>query len=595
MKHNPLTWMCLTGMSSLLVACGGDAGEDGLDRSAGSATTVSLQYDVAALLQQNLNAGSVSAANFTSDQILRGQLAATTVGGINDGQEEIFNWTIYLDEDTFAASSNSTLTLAPGNYEFELLMGQDDQQYAGFTATTIADGENDISMIIKPVIGDAVSDVTIIDRLAYFKFQYQLADLAAIAAPAVGISVDAGAEQVFAINTQTGMSDTFVNLPAGQHTLDLAFYDGAVQVGKSIAAQEVQNVNYGVNLAMDIVPLYGEVAFSLTETGADTTVTINVPAEVIDEVGGVNNLTSTLSLVSPKNPLQETTPFYIQQGDGSYQASVVLTDLQYDDVVVSLTYGDATTGDQVASCSQAWTLTTQSPVFTCDVTLIRRAVINSSILGVLAVNVEDDAGVPVSGAVITNAAGDTLGVTGGGAFGSQGYVKLYLGAGSHDLTATDPLTGDLKSATVTVLPLSVGNLSMVLAAPVPVGFAGAFADSNWTLSSVGPSVGYGMNASAFNISVGNGGGGATAEITIPQNGTISFDWVINVYSAGQNGDAIRYLINGVQYDLSTYGTNSGSASGIAVSAGDTFMLSTWGSTQSSNYTASFTNFNFTTN
>jgi len=590
-------WACLFGLATLLSACGSDnAPQENTGES-----TVGMNYDVSAFLKQEIDTSSESAnltisnettsSSFTTEQILRGELSVTTIGGDNDGQVEVFAWTIYLDEDTFAASSNNTLTLDPGNYDFELLLTKGDQQYAGYSNQTLVDGTNDVAMTIKPVIGDVVQDVTIIDRLAYFKFQYNLDDLAAIASPSVGIQVDGDVEQVFTINTATGLSDTFVNLPTGQHTLALKFYEAGVQVGKSITEQETQTVSFGTDLAMDIVPLHGEMQLILTEDGGDANLSVIVPAEVVDEVGGTNNLTATLALVGVKNPLQESALLFIDQGNGTYKADIVLTDLQYEDVTLSLTFEDTTTSDQIASCNNTWTINNQNQNFLCDITLIRRAVISSNILAVLGINVWNEAGEPVSGAVVTNAAGDTLGITGSGTYGTAGYLKVYLLAGDHDITATDTVNSQAQTATVTLSPLEVENVQLELEDIFSdaIGFTGDFESSNWTVTGVASTS---IGASQITATVGGGGGGMNASITIPANGTISFDWAMTVFSPGQNGDSIQYQINGTSVVLSAFGSASGSETGIAVQAGDTFAFNTWGSTSSSSYQAVYSNFTY---
>lgn len=122
------------------------------------------------------------------------------------------------------------------------------------------------------------------------------------------------------------------------------------------------------------------------------------------------------------------------------------------------------------------------------------------------------------------------------------------------------------------------------------GFKDDFAPVNWNISGVATS---NMSESALTASVNYGGGGVTASNTIAANGTINFDWNMTVNSAGQYGDVIRYVINGVNYNLSTAGSASGSAQGIKVNAGDVFELLTWGTTKSSSYYASFSNFSFT--
>ena len=122
-----------------------------------------------------------------------------------------------------------------------------------------------------------------------------------------------------------------------------------------------------------------------------------------------------------------------------------------------------------------------------------------------------------------------------------------------------------------------------------IGFNDAFSAINWNITGVANT---NMSATALNASVNYGGGGVTAAIDIPADGTINFAWSIAVSSAGQYGDVIRYVINDENYDLSTAGSASGVVQDIVVSAGDRFELYTWGTTKSSSYNATFSEFSF---
>ncbi len=474
MTPNFTKWLGLMGISILLSACGADSNNETNSPEARQAS-VAMQYEMTGLLAQTVTtpqSRSIGSRAFNSEQILRGELSATAIDGNNAGSVEAFAWTIYLDETTFEASSNATLDLVPGNYDFELLVMKGNQQYASYSNQTVVDGTNDINMTIKPVIGDEVSNVTIIDQLAHFKFKYSADELAALTAPNMGIQVDTNAEQVFTINKETGLSDAFVNLSIGQHDLFLKLYDAAVQVGKSVVAQQSQTVAFGVDLAMDIVPLHAETQFVLTEDGGDANVSITLPADVVNEVGGLSNLDAALALVGAKNPLQESALNFIEQGDGSFKADLILTDLQYEDVTLSLTFADKTTSDQVASCNNTWILNDLSQTFNCNITLIRRAVVSGNILAVVGLTVMNDSGEPVSGAVITNLAGDNLGITGSGTYGTAGYLKLYIKAGDYEITATDASNNLTVTQSISLSPLEVKNLLLVL----PQSLAGADPD-----------------------------------------------------------------------------------------------------------------------
>ena len=147
-------------------------------------------------------------------------------------------------------------------------------------------------MTIRPIIGDTVTDISIVTLLTDFKFQYDPAELsiAGFTNPQLGIIADNGNEDIFSINPATGISDNYVNLSEGVHNIKLKLYDAATQRGKSVLSQEDQVIVFGNNMAMDLVALHGETIFTLTENGGDAVFSFSVPQEVIDEVGGVGNL-----------------------------------------------------------------------------------------------------------------------------------------------------------------------------------------------------------------------------------------------------------------------------------------------------------------
>lgn len=448
----------LTGLTGLILglsACGGASNDT---------SSVSISYDVTSFLSQSVegSTGKFLAKAFTSEQILRGELSATAIGGDNNGVVETYTWTIYMDDATLDAESNLTLDLDPGNYDFELLVAKGSQQYAGYANFDIADGTNDVPMTVKPIIGDAVIDVTIIDELADFKFQYDVSELSGFTVPSMGIQIDSNTEQIFTINPVTGMSNSFLNLPEGQHELSLRLYDANVQVGKSIIEQQNKTVIPGLDLVMDIVPLHGETQFLLTENGGDANVTVNIPLEVVSEVGGVDNLVGVLAIVGTKNSLQESDLNFVEQIDGSFQANLVLTDLQYEDVAIGLTFTDKTSADQIADCSNTWTLNNLNQTFVCNVSLIRRAVVTGSLMSVLGINVLNEEGEPAVGVVITDNNDNVLGITGSGAYGSAGYFKAYLKAGDYEITGTDSNSNLSDTQMVNLSALEVNNLLLEL-------------------------------------------------------------------------------------------------------------------------------------
>ena len=163
---------------------------------------------------------------------------------------------------------------------------------------------------------------------------------------------------------------------------------------------------------------------------------------------------------------------------------------------------------------------------------------------------------------------------------TSAFAQEYI-ATSSKISNIVVKPGDSGSGTETPPPVNTNNA---------VGFENDYAPSNWTLSGV---AGTSFNQTGLTISVAGGGGGKNVDITVLNSGIITFDWSITVNSAGQYGDRISYAVNGVQTHLSTAGSASGSVSSVVVNAGDTFQFSTWGTTSSSSYSASITNFTFT--
>ncbi len=394
-------------------------------------------------------------ARFTAEQIIQGELQATNTG---TSTTETFQWSVYLDETTFDAQSNNNIILNQGNYDFSMLLTKGDLQYAGSASSTINDGTNNVAMAIRPVIGDTVTTVNLVSSLSVFKFQYDPTELSGLTNPQMGISVDGGLENIYTINPTAGISDIYINLSDGLHTIGLRLLDGNLQKGKSIPDQENINVVAGQDIKMDIVPLLGEVGFFRNLAGGNFNFTI--PAEVVNEAGGAANLQVLFSMVGPQNPLQENLLTLIPSG-ANYSASITLPGLQLGNVIMSLTFSDTSSGtpEQLGSCSNSAVLTLKRNTATCDVILRRRAVIGENLLAVLGINVFNLDSEPAIGAVISNG-GTTLGITGSGSFGTPGYLKVYLPSNLYSIRAEG--TSFFGVETISLNPMEIHNLTIVL-------------------------------------------------------------------------------------------------------------------------------------
>jgi hypothetical protein len=457
-----LNWAALVFAGALLLAgCTSGGGHDKNSKDGSSdGKSVSFSYDMPYQLDQvGAGEGALTKA-FTASDVFIGTLTATNT---DTSDVQTFDWSVYLDESTLAVQSNKTIVLDPGTYDFALLVHKGDHSYAGEAlGVSIADGTDTVPLTLRPVIGDVTTNVNIVSRLIDLRFSYDPAEFsgAGISTPRIGISVDGGAEQLFAVNAATGFSEyMYLNLSPGSHHFVLRLFDGSVQRGKSLAAQEHPTLSPGVDVTMDLVALHGETTFSLTEEGGDAHFHFVIPAEVVNEAGGTGDLDARLHLVSAESGQDIEELLTLSPSGGDYTADVTHTGFQFEDVTVSLAFVDHTDAYPLGSCLQHVTLRTGPQSAFCNVTLVRRAVIGGSLLVALGVNVFSTDMEPVVGATVY-LDGNPVGVTGSGGFGSQGYLHVLVLAGSHTLRAQT--STHWGQTTISVSALGLANPDIIL-------------------------------------------------------------------------------------------------------------------------------------
>jgi hypothetical protein len=418
-------------------------------------------------------AKKATSAPAQDQDILAGELDVTNV---DTGEQQDFPWSVTIDPDTLTVNSNRTIILPPGNYQFSLLLGTGAQQYAGTALADVGDGNNRIAMAIRPIIGDTILDVRVVEELGEFKLTYDPAELGVLADPKIGISVDGAAETIFQLSPTTGTISDYIHLSDAIHGIKLRLYDGNEQVGKSLENQETQRISAGMDVTMDLRALAATTAFNLYEAGGDAHFSFVIPAEVVEEAGGLDHLEARASLVGDNNPLQEqvltltpgSTQFF-------YVATATFSNMQFGMVTTSLTFTDVSVSpiELLGSCVQSITLNHDGSTDLCNVTLRRRAVIGGRLLATVGINVFDASGNPMSGATMRSD-GLLIGITNND-FGSPGYLQALLPAGHHTLVAAaDTRQG---SITVDLLPLSLNNLEIHLQAVPPVPPAMSFVDA----------------------------------------------------------------------------------------------------------------------
>lgn len=403
-----------------------------------------------------------SSQNFDSSQIMTGELVVTNkITQVTENH----NWTIYLNQDDFSIQSNKTIVLDAVEHEFKLSLTRGDQQYIGHLPSFhIVDGTNDVPMIIRPVIGDIITDISQLEKEGMIQFQYGKEELSKITTPKLGVSIDGGAEVIFAIDPLTGLVNNYFNLNEGQHKIELKLYDGDTQVGKSNPAQETVNVVAGYNLVMDLIPLEGEATFILTESGGSAKFRLNIPWSVINEVGGEGNLGAHLSIVSPKNPLREMDlpiQTWVNGRQRGWFVETTLDNYHYDTVAYTLTFMDkrTTPRTELGKCVQESVWLNQSGTTNlCNLTIKRASIATGNLYATLGINVFNTHNEPIAGAKI-KINDQLVGITGSGVFGTPGYLKYRLKKGTYNIKAEDMV---IEETNITIDSLDIKNLDFVL-------------------------------------------------------------------------------------------------------------------------------------
>jgi hypothetical protein len=461
--------------SLLLTGCG--SGSSGSSEQAGNSGStkgtsssqentaeqeVSFDYKFSSIITQELAASEANSGvlSVQAADLITGNL---TVTNTDSGVVDVQAWAIYIDEaDLNDVQSQKTLALVPGNYSFSLVLTKGDHQYVGEAVQSVGDTDQAlVAMTINPVIGDTLDTVDVTE-LVDFKFQYLASELteSGLTAPYIGITIDGNNEQIFALNPETGFSESmYLNLMPGNYNIALRLLDGNVQVGRSVSAQESSVVvSPGLDVSMDIIPLYAEVGLSLAVEGGDATFNFSIPSVVVEEAGGIANLDALFSVVGDENVLQENLLSLTESGE-FHVASVTLAGMYYGDVTLSLAFTDINDSELLGSCLNTVTLRTDANNAVCDLDLRRRSVIAGSILSVVGVNVFAANGEPVAGAVISVDA-ENVAMTNSAEFSTLGYSKLYLEAGTRTLRAT--ANGFYGEVIIESTPLNVTNVDITL-------------------------------------------------------------------------------------------------------------------------------------
>ncbi len=440
-----------------LIACGSSA----VDEGGGSEANVSFDYQLSSIYSGQDLTTRARLSN-KGVKIYTGDLLAKN---ITLGEEEIHSWSAYIDEDSFAVASNKTIVLKPGSYEFVLTLANGNNQYISETVYEINDFDQvNIPFNLKPVLGDLITDVNIVAEIPSFKFVYDVGEMSGYDSPKIGIKIDDDSEKYFNINPATGLSDAYVNIPAGDHNIALNFYDGNIYRGRSSKYPSPLTIIPKEYINIDLVPLYGEATLGFDVDGSSLNLLVNIPSQIVTEALSLSNL-QTIIRYTGVNGSGEKEISVVAYGN-DYQGSATLGDVKYGDFSFSLEFRDITDNNEViGSCDiDTFIVDQNNKTVFCDVTLKQRSNITGNLLATVGINVYNQKGDSVEGAKVY--ADDTyLGLTGSGTFGTKGYLKQYIKKGSHTLRAEFDTRMGTKD--VTLSTLSVENYDLILDQDIP--------------------------------------------------------------------------------------------------------------------------------
>ncbi len=391
-------------------------------------------------------------------RVTKNIIGKMTITNLMNSTSEIVVWSVTLDKEAVTITSKMTYVLIPGSYRFHLEIVNGNQKYVGEAEQIISDADQlIIPLSVKPVIGDVNLNVTV-SNMPKLTFNYPAEELAALTEPKIGYTIDGDSEIIVNLSKVNGTSDVYMDITEGVHTVTLKLYDGATQVGKSKVEQQSITVEANSDITMDIIPLHGEVQVTVPIDGGAGTFNLNIPAEVIAEAGGLENLKTTLQLSSPRNGSLEK-DVVLALDNGNYIGSVSFDPIAYDTGVATITFIDIAKNELLATAVFSEVVLNETGAsLTTSINLIRRAVISGNIQAVVGVNVFDEDGAPVLGAEVY--VDDVLVGLTGSAWGTDGYLKFYHTSGEVTLRAESGiLSGD---SVLTFTTLGVENVTLII-------------------------------------------------------------------------------------------------------------------------------------
>jgi Bacterial Ig-like domain len=487
--RNLLAQLALALLVVGLMACNGTTGPaqssngGGGDNGGGGSTpteSTAIGFQLSSLddyLSGSTSTAQATGTNLPMDTTLHIDGELLVVPQDNPDNSTTYTFGIDIDPSTTQVLTVENLNLEAKAFNFYFLLKTPNTRFGGVQRNQLILGgqDNSFTMTLYPVIGTTVNSVAEFSNLARFAVRYDPDVLSTYVHPRIGIAINGGTEQLFDIRVDSANPQILLFLPAGQYTISVRFFDGAivrdVPVEDNLDAQAPDDSDPSSDSVTEfqLTPLTAETDYTFGGTtpsaAGPSTFVFTVPPDVVDEVGGPDSATNPLSdrlsavvsIVGQANPLEEQplqlTPVTDDAGNLlHYSAQVVLDSFLPGPITWQLRFVDKSTNQEFAYCAESVdTTNTETPnhaTFVCNLNLLVRQLATVYPTGTLQVSVTD-AGGGVPGAVV-QINDQPIGVTGGNPPGEgPGLLDAFLQPGDqYTLQVVDTIVDPYGSGKV---------------------------------------------------------------------------------------------------------------------------------------------------
>ncbi len=375
---------------------------------------------------------------------------------------QYFPWSIYIEQEGFSVLSNSTLTLAPGSYTLSLLVSNLTRQYGGEGVIEVGeDNQVDFALQLAPVVGSVNGEVEDISTYSQVQVQFTLSQLEEIDVPRLGIFVNGESEYIFDISKTETVNRFYLDTLESVDYFHLKFYDDIQLMAKSDSFNSDVLFDSDETVSVELYPLISEVNFSFENNQEyPSQITLRVPAEIIDELGLIEDITTSITIVGTETPYQQYTLEQLSEVDDWYQATTSIDISSFESIEFELEFIDTETQGVLGGCSSSWEVSSFAQTLICASKVVGDNVVYTSLKSVVSINTISILGNPMAGVIIEDQYDQVWGIS-GNTGSSQGYLSFRVLPGDYQLTGT--LDGEVViSKSITVQALEAKNITLVI-------------------------------------------------------------------------------------------------------------------------------------